>query len=248
MQKAQILDIAFRPPDRRIGQSKDAESRFFCVSQIMLQHLFMHSRIPDNALLPYFFFSGLELGLYQTGYLTAVLQDACHRRQDQLQRDEADIDRSKVQFVRNLLMGQVAGVGAFQTHDPRILPKLPRQLAIANVHSVDLIRAVLQHTIGKSAGGGPDITADATFQVNRKLRHGLFQLQAAPAHISERIPPDFDPRIIGNRCTGLVHPLAVDKDQSAHNRSLRLLTALLKSLLRQEHIQPRFIAHKPSPS
>lgn len=47
----------------------------------MLQHLFMHSRIPDNALLPYFFFSGLELGLYQTGgYLTAVLQDACHRR------------------------------------------------------------------------------------------------------------------------------------------------------------------------
>ena len=110
LQEAQILDVPLRPPDGRIGQSQNTEARFPCVLQIVLQHLLMHSRVPDNALFAHLFPAGLELGLYQTGHLTAVLQNAGHRRQDQLQGDKAHVDAmAKSSSIRDLLRGSDTG-------------------------------------------------------------------------------------------------------------------------------------------
>ena len=73
LQEAQILNVALRSPDGRIGQAQNAESSLFGVLQIVLQHFFVHRRVPDNALLPYLLFTRFELGLHQAGHLAALL-------------------------------------------------------------------------------------------------------------------------------------------------------------------------------
>ena len=144
-------------------------------------------------------------------------------------------------------MGQVPGIGALHAHHTGVLTELPGKLAVAYIHRVDLAGSILQHTVRKAAGGGTDVSADAAIQLNGKFRHGFFQLQTAPAYILQSIPTNFDFCVIGDRCSGLVHPLTVDEHQTAHNGGLCLLAAFLKPLLRQQHIQPRFIAHRTWP-
>ncbi|MPM93627.1 hypothetical protein SDC9_140767 [bioreactor metagenome] len=143
-------------------------------------------------------------------------------------------------------MGKIPGVCPLQTYYPRIGPQLPRQLSIAHIHGVDLLCPVLEHTVGKAAGGGPDITADIILQINGKHGHGLFKLQPAPAHIGHSAAPYFNflVRRIGG--SGLVRPLALYKHQSAHDDRLRLLPTIQQAPLHQQQIQPLFFTHAMS--
>ena len=134
LQEAQILDVPLRSTDGGIGQSQNTEARFPCVLQIVLQHLLVHCRVPDNALLANLLPAGFKLGLYQTGHIAAVLQNVGHRRQDQLQGNKAHVDGCKIQLVRDLLMGQVPGIGALHAHHTGVLTELPGKLAVAYIH------------------------------------------------------------------------------------------------------------------
>ena len=197
----------------------------------------MHGRVADHALLPYLLPPGLELGLHQAGHLAVRLQHRVDSGEDQFQGDETHVDRGKIQLVRNDGMVQVAGIGPLQADHPLVLAELPCKLAVAHVHGVDLLCAVLQHAVGKAAGGGPDIPADAACQGDGEGGHGLLQLEAAPAHIAQGIAPDLDLRRLVHGGAGLVRPLALHEDQTAHNGGLGLLPALLQSPLHQQHIQ-----------
>ena len=128
-------------------------------------------------------------------------------------------------------MGKIAGVGAFHAHHPRVSPELPVQLAVAHIHSVDLCGPVLQHAVREAAGGCADIGADLAVHGQGKRLHGLLQLQTAPAHILQSIPTNFDFCVIGDRCSGLVHPLTVNKHTAGHDNGLGLLAAFQQALL-----------------
>ena len=144
-------------------------------------------------------------------------------------------------------MGEIPGVGALHAHHPGVPPELPVQLAIAHVHGVDLLGAVLQHTVGEAPGGGPDIGADLAGKGQRKGLHGLFQLQAAPADVGQGVSPHLDLCGVGHRRAGLVHPLTVHKHAAGHDNGLGLLAAFHMPLLHQQHVQSCFIAHAASP-
>ncbi|CAN4016862.1 Transposon-encoded protein TnpW, partial [Dysosmobacter welbionis] len=65
---------------------------------------------------------------------------------------------------------------------------------------------VLQHTVGEAAGGGADVGADGAVQVDGEGRHGLLQLQPAPADVCQRAAPDLDLGVLRHGGAGLVHP------------------------------------------
>jgi hypothetical protein len=60
---------------------------------------------------------------------------------------------------------------------PRILAKLPGQLAVAHIHSIHPLRTVLQKTICESARGCARIQAGKSRDIDLKSRQGVFQLQ-----------------------------------------------------------------------
>src|SRR6266536_1380300 len=64
-------------------------------------------------------------------------------RQDQSQRNERDIDHTKIDKFWNVLSREKARVQFFQDNHTRIVPKFPIQLAMANIDSVNFGTATL---------------------------------------------------------------------------------------------------------
>ena len=123
-------------------------------------------------------------------------------------------------------MGEVPGVGPLQGDHPFVGTQLPGQLAVARIHGVDLGGAVLEHAVGKAAGGGSDVGADHAGEVQAKDVHGLGQLQPAPAHIRDGLAPDLDDGLLRHGGARLEHLLPVHIDPTAHDIGLGPLAAL----------------------
>ena len=163
--------------------------------------------------------------------------------QDDLQRNKAHVHHGQIQRLSQLLRGHIADIGLLHDHHAGVGADLPVQLAIAHVNGKDLLRPLLEQAVRKAAGGGSRVAAHIAFRLYAKVPQGLFQLQAAPAHIGAGRPPDLDIHrlLIGN--AGLVRLLAVHIDNAAHNDCLGLGAVFRKLALRQKHIQPFFNLH-----
>ena len=85
---------------------------------------------------------------------------------------------------------------------------------------------MLEHTVGKTAGGGADVGADHAGEVQAKDVHGLGQLQAAPAHVGDGLSPDLDDSILRHGGPSLEHLLSIHIDPAAHDVGLGPLAAL----------------------
>lgn len=58
-----------------------------------------------------------------------------------------------------MVHGQVARIDPFQNHDPRVLPQLPGELSLADVHGDDTVRSMLQQAVGESPVLAPTSSA-----------------------------------------------------------------------------------------
>ncbi len=151
----------------------------------------------------------------------------------------------KVQGIGDLLPGQVAGVGALQADHPRIAAQLPGKLSIAHIHSIDSARAILEHTVGKSPGRGPNIGANLLLQGDGPGVHGLLQLISSPAHILQPPAPDLQGCLGIGGSSRLVHLLPLHIDLPRHNEGLGLLPGLNEPLLNQKNVQSLFQGRSP---
>ena len=140
-------------------------------------------------------------------------------------------------------MREVAGVRALHTHDARVAAEPPVELTVADVHGVDLFRAVLQHTVGEAAGGRADVGADAVRERDGKRRHRLFELQPAAADIWTRAAAHLDCRSYVNFKAGLVGFLRIDIDLTCHDGGLCLASRLAQAELDKQNVQPLFMLH-----
>ena len=75
----------------------------------------------------------------------------------------------------DLLVREIARVRALHTHHALVTAEPPVELTVADVHGVDLLRAVLQHTVGEAAGRRADVGADTVRERDGKRRHRLFR-------------------------------------------------------------------------
>ena len=93
----QEFDVAFRPSDRRKGQTKYSKIKLGSQLQKIVQHTLVNGRITDNTLLPYRCLTSLKLRLDQTNNLTGILfQKIMDCWKHKRKRDKADIQNGQI--------------------------------------------------------------------------------------------------------------------------------------------------------
>ena len=207
---SQKFDVALRAFHRREGQAQNGEAQFSRQCNEVVQHLFMGLRFPDHALFAHFVPSGLELGLDKAQHLAlAGFQQIFDSRKDDFQRNETHVNDAQVQRLPQVLCLHIADVGPLHDDHTGVISNLPVQLAVAHIDGKDFFRSLLQQAIREAAGGSAGIAAYIVHRMDSEVPQGLFQLQAAPAHIGAGGSPDLNIHglLIGN--AGLVCPLAV---------------------------------------
>ena len=109
-----------------------------------------------------------------------------------MQRDKRHIHAEKLNRLCQHVQRDIADVGALHVDDALVGAQAPCQLTVADVHCIDLDRAVLQHTIGKAAGGRTNVHTDLAVRRQRKALHCLFQFEAAAADIADVMAAHLD--------------------------------------------------------
>ena len=203
----------------------------------------MHGGIAHDALFADLFPSCLELRLDEADGVAVRIQKPRERGQNELERDERHVHRCEIQLIGDLLMREVAGVRALHTHHALVAAELPVELTVADVHGVDLFRAVLQHTVGEAAGRRADVGADAVRERDGKRLHRLFELESAAADIAQRVSAHLEHRVGGDRRAGLIDLLPVHIDDAAHDARLRLGARFGKAARNERDVQSFLCTH-----
>ena len=148
-----------------------AEGNAFRIGNDHLNDFFVYSRITDNTLFADFFASCLKLRLDQSCNFAVLFHQIPDRKQHLGQGDKRYVDRYEGRSLLDILRHDVTDVRALHTDNARIVPQLPVELAVTDIHGIYLDGAVLQHTVGKAAGGCSDIHADLSIQGKVKVFH-----------------------------------------------------------------------------
>ena len=171
-----VFDITLRALDRRKGEMDRCKAIILCKGKSVFHHHHMSALFPYHALFPNQFPAGFKLGLDETNSFAALFQQPIQDRQHQLERNKGNINRSKIQQLRYLFFGNMADIGAFQIDNSFITAEFPCELSVADIDSIDLDGAVLQHAVGKTSGGSANVGTNTAIQPQSKFLHGLFQL------------------------------------------------------------------------
>ena len=157
MQVEQELAIALRAEERRGDRSGDAQAQLAARATTRSRTGKVHRRIADDAAgneVP----AGLELGLHE-GHdpATGRPEAADHRPQDELERDERDVDHGELDRLGQDARRQGPGVRTLHRDDPRIGAQALGQLAAADVECVDPPGAALEQDVGEATRRGADV-------------------------------------------------------------------------------------------
>jgi hypothetical protein len=91
------------------------------------------------------------------------------------------------------------------------------------VDGVDAGGALLEETVGETAGGRTDIESYAALGVDAKIVESAFELETATADVFLEAGMDFDAGSGANALAGFVGFFAVDLDFTGQNHGLRFL-------------------------
>ena len=108
------------------------------------------------------------------------------RGEDEVERDERDVDRREADRLWQGRCRERAGVRALHRDDARVAPERLGELATSDVESVDARRAALQQHVREAAGRGPDVEADDTGRVDPERIERGGELVAAAADVRLR--------------------------------------------------------------
>ena len=200
----------------------------------------MGGRVADDAVFAYLLAASLELRLDEADAHCVGRRDGLRHREDMMQRDKRHIHAEKLNRLCQHIQRDIADVGALHVDDALVGAQAPCQLTVTDVHGIDLDRAVLQHTIGKAAGGRTNVHTDLAVRRQRKALHCLFQLEAAAADIADVVAAHLDLGVFLYHLTSLVHLLLVDKNDTGHDEGFGALTALDHAVLHQILVQTNF--------
>ena len=143
------------------------------------------------------------------------------RRQDQLQRDEADVGDDRADRLADVGGGQIARVQPLARDHARIGGKPRVELAVADVDREHLARAALEKHLREAAGRRADVERDAAVRRIAEAVERRDQLQRAARDVVGRRIVEGDCRVGIDRLRWPGRERAVDGDVAAEDRIAR---------------------------
>ena len=125
-------------------------------------------------------------GLISARSVARSFEDFADSRQDELERDEAHIDRGEIRLFGKPRRIDAADIGFFHRDDVAAAAQARMKLIAADVDGVDAPRAAHKQDFGEAAGRGADVEADAPGHVEMKMIERGRKLDAAARHIRMR--------------------------------------------------------------
>ena len=104
------------------------------------------------------------------------------RRQDELERDEAHIDRHQVRRLGQERCGQIADIGVLERDHVGARAQFRMQLTASDIDCVDLPRPALEQHLGEAAGRGADIESNPPRRIEAEMIERGRKLHTAARH------------------------------------------------------------------
>lgn len=136
------LEVPFGSSDRRVGSSERDEPEPLTRALDRVNCALTELRVTDDAPLPESLTSHLELRLHHGEDLTTRAQDCTGGRKELLEPDKARVDHNEIDPFGQALCVQIPRVDALHHDDARIAPEPRVKLPVADIDSVDALRAM----------------------------------------------------------------------------------------------------------
>jgi len=127
---------------------------------------------------------------------------------------------------------EIAGVGSLHQNYARVGAELHGDLTEAGVDGRDMRGAVLEETVGESAGRSADVKAGAIVDVDAPVVEGVGELEASTADVGLVFAKEADGGVRGDGCTGLIDFLPCYEDTAGENEGAGALAAGDKGTIR----------------
>lgn len=136
----------------------------------------------------------------------------------------------------------MAGVGALQQQQVRILPQRCRQLAVTAIDTDDLRRAALQHTVGESAGGGADVKTNSSCEIDLPMVERGCEFQSAAADVGKGFSLKLNVLVWIDEKAGFGNDGSVDGNVTGGDSLLSAGTGWSESALEEQFIETKLHA------
>ena len=165
------------------------------------------------------------------------------RRQHQLERDEADIDRGEIRRLGETRRIERADVGLLERDDRRMAAQPRVQLTAPDIDRVDAPRTAREQHLGEAAGRGADIEADAARRIEAEMIERRDKLQRRRARPTDAPAARRSARIGRDLVRGLAQHDAIGRHAAGRDRGLRPGAALEQAALDQQHVGALALCH-----
>ena len=205
-----------------------------------LEDLAMDGRVADDAVVRAAA-AGFELWLDERDDLAAGAERGGDRRQDEVQRDERDVDRGQADGLGQRGRGQRPGVRALHRDDAWVAAQRLGELGATDVEGVHAGRAALEQDVREAAGRGADVEADQPGRVDPERVERGGELVAASADVGlGRVDADGGRRVdqvarfaVEAGGVALPHP-----DLAGQHQRLRAAARLDQPTLHEQLVEP----------
>lgn len=187
-------------------QAGTSSGSFYLFDGLLLQ-----GRIAHDSAFSHRIFLQFELRLHKNNELGSGPSGFDDSRKNLCDRNERDVDGDQIDWLADVFWAHVAGIALDSVH-AWVSEQLPIELIDGHVDGVDSCGAVLQEAIGETAGRAAYIEADFSGGRDLEIVERAFELQTRAAGIAKSLADDFDLRVFGDLCAGLIGQGTSDAD------------------------------------
>lgn len=177
----EVFEITVSAPERRFDGREDSPTGARCPLDELAEDAGVDGGVADDAAAGDIGGAGFELGFEEDDAGSGEGEAHRCRGEDFAQRNEREVGDEEVERRE---FGKVAGVGAFEEGDARVVAEALVELGAADIDGEDRSGAALEEAIGEAAGGGAEVEAAKAGDIDFERGERGFEFVAAAADVA----------------------------------------------------------------
>ncbi len=228
----EVFEVAVTAFDRRLDDTSNGPAGFFRPGDELVADSLMDRGVLDDAATGDVGRASFELRLEQHDANRTRRGARLHRGKHLAQRNKGEVGDEEVERRE---FGKVAGVGAFEEGDTRVVPELLMELGAADIDGKDGACTVLQEAVGKTASRGAKVDAVEARGVDGEGLEGRFEFAATAAHVAFRCD-EFERRLRIEELSGLDQGERAGANLPGHDEAACLFACFGEAAFKQEDV------------